>query len=130
MQRFLDAARSLPTIQFCLLNVDSLGVTVRDQLVGYVFDPEHPLTSSVDNGVVLVFRSQVGLDAFGTSLRDVTPGSMLKEPTIMKSPESYFVEAGLSSRLSKFTIVTGRAGVTLRDLAEALLCCMAAAKQY
>ncbi len=106
---FLDAARALPFIRFCLLNVDSLCVSVRDQLVSNVFDPIRPLTSLIESGFVLAFRSSTGLDAFGALLEDVTPGSMLERQGRAAVGRGFEAD-GLHAVLSTFTLVGGRAG--------------------
>ena len=102
---FLDAVRALPHIQFCLLNLDCLDVTVRDRGVACILDPERPIRSLVDNGLVLAFRTQTGLDAFNAVLDDVTPedlpGNFVRES---------FARDGLQDAVADFTIVAGRAG--------------------
>ncbi len=79
----------------------------RNRLVGVILDAEHPLRTCVEEGLILVFRSQTGVDAFESTLNDVTD---TVEATPSGFVRDFFGSRGLKSRVQCITLVAGRAG--------------------
>ncbi len=111
MLHFLGAVRALPHVRFCLMNVDRLAVSVRSKLVaaalGSAEDP--PLASTIDNGLVLAFRSHIGLDAFSSVLEDITPEDVSGSEAV----QTAFAQRGLKQAIAGLTLVAGRAGAVM-----------------
>jgi hypothetical protein len=76
--------------------------------VGAILDPDQPVRTTVEHGLVLVFRTQTGVDAFESTLEDVTSDV---QDLATQFVRGYFKNQGLESAVRGLTLVAGRAGL-------------------